>query len=269
MSDTEETETAATDTTEAPAESDEAESALEEIVAADSEEPVAPEATAPKKSAGKMPVILGAAIALVSIVAVVLSTTVFSPQTKADKLYEQGSYAEALEAYTAIGDEDKNGAKMSDCRYWMFVNWLLSEGPHATSEGDDNTWTVEGFTNGDIKVSLSGGVGGNAYAGMDDSWVITIHHGQTSADFSASWKMKILSKISNETGSGKIDLPSYTYGKVVTLDDYEDSGNVAGSGFIRSNSGVVSKMIQKGLLGALASSGTGATLGDLGFAGLQ
>ena len=102
--------------------SDLVESSSEEIVAADSEEPVAPEAAAPKKSAGKMPVIAGAVVAVVAIVAVVLSMTIFSPQTKADKLYEQGSYAEALEAYMAIDDEDKNGAKMSGCRYWMFVN---------------------------------------------------------------------------------------------------------------------------------------------------
>jgi hypothetical protein len=244
------------------------ESSSEEIVVADGEEPVAPETTAPKKGTGRLPVIAGAAVAVVAIVAVVLSMTVFSPQTKADKLYEQGSYAEALEAYTAIGDEDKNGAKMSDCRYWMFVNWLLAEGPYKTSEGD-NTWTVEGFTNGDIKVSLSGSVSGSTYAGMDDSWVIAIHHGQTSAEFSASCKVKLLSKISNETGSGKIDLPSYTYGKVVTLDDYEASGNFAGSSFIRSNSGAVSMMIQKGLVGALTSSGTGTTLSDLGFTGLQ
>ena len=268
MSDTEETKTAATDTTEAPAESDEAESTLEEIVVADSKEPVAPEATTPKKGAGKMPVILGAAIALVAIVAVALSTTAFSPQTKADKLYEQGSYAEALEAYTAIGDEDKNGAKMSGCRYWMFVNWLLAEGPYKTSQGEV-TWTVEGYSNGDIKCSLDGDIAEKSYVGMDEQWTMTVHHSETSADLSATCKVKILGRTINESGTGKIDLPSYAYDREITFDDYENTGTTTGTSVIKSNSGTVSKMIQKGLLGALSASGTGATLSDLGFTGLQ
>ncbi len=268
MSDAEETETAATDTTEALAQSDEAESTQEEIVVADSKEPVAPEATAPKKGAGKMPVILGAAIALVAIVAVALSTTAFSPQTKADKLYEQGSYAEALEAYTAIGDEDKNGAKMSDCRYWMFVNWLLAEGPYKTSQGEV-TWTVEGYSNGDIKCSLDGDIAEKSYVGMDEQWTMTVHHSETSADLSATCKVKILGRTINESGTGKIDLPSYAYDREITFDDYENTGTTTGTSVIKSNSGTVSKMIQKGLLGALSASGTGATLSDLGFTGLQ
>ena len=252
----------------AETESDLVESSSEEIVVADSKEPVASEATTPKKGVRKMPVIAGAVVAVVAIVAVVLSMTVFSPQTKADKLYEQGSYAEALEAYTAIGDEDKNGAKMSDCRYWMFVNWLLAEGPYKTSEGEV-TWTVEGYSNGDIKCSLGGDIAEKSYVGMDEQWTITVHHGETSADLSATCKVKILGRTISESGTGKIDLPSYTYDREITFDDYENTGTTTGASVIKSNSGFVSKMIQKGLLGALTSSGTGATLSDLGFTELS
>lgn len=157
---------------------------------------------------------------------------------------------------------------MKDCRYWLFVDYLLAEGPFKTSEGGV-TWTVEGFSNGDIKASVSGDATGNYNVGMEQSWVVAVHHDETSADFSASEKWKVLYRTMSESGSGKIDLPSYYFGKEITLDEYENSGTTAGVSFIKSNSGVISKMIQKGIRGALAASGTDTSLTDLGFSGLS
>lgn len=219
-----------------------------------------------KKTRSKKPLIIGAAVVAVTIVAI-LGVLVLSPQAKADRLYEQGSYAEALEAYKALGS-DENAAKMSDCRYQTFLGYLLSAGPYKTSQGDV-TWTVEGYSDGGIKCSLSGNVAEASYVGFDEQWSITIHHGETSADYSASCKAKILGRTINETGSGKLDLPSYTYGKEITFDDYENTGTTTGTTLIKKNSSTVAKMIQKGLLGALGESGTEATLADLGFTGLS
>ena len=157
---------------------------------------------------------------------------------------------------------------MSDCRYQTFLSYLLSAGPYKTSQGDV-TWTVEGYSDGDIKCSLSGNVAEASYVGFDEQWSLTIHHGETSADYSASCKAKILGRTINETGSGKLDLPSYAYGKEITFDDYENTGTTTGTTLIKKNSGAVAKMIQKGLLGALGESGTEATLADLGFTGLS
>lgn len=210
------------------------------------------------------------AIGLVAVVAaaVVLYATMFSPQARADRLYKEGSYAEALELYQSIGQTDKNDDKMSDCRYNMFVSCLMEKGPYETSDSSGNTWTVEGYANGDIKCSLSGAVAGNQYGGLESSWVITIHRGSTTADLSVSEKMKILGQSLSETGSGKIDLTSYTYGKDIVFDAYNNTGTTAGSSLIKSNSGCVSKMIQKGLSGAANWSKTGVTLVDLGFESL-
>ena len=221
---------------------------------------------ASKKWPNKKLIAIAAATAAF-VIAVILSLTVFSPQAKADRLYKQGSYAEALETYKTINSKS-NETKMKDCRYWLFVDYLLTAGPFKTSE-EGVTWTVEGFSNGDIKVSVSGDVTGNYNVGMESSWVITIHHGETSADFSASEKWKVFYRTMSDSGSGKIDLPSYYYGKEITLDEYENSGTTAGVSFIKSNSGVVSKMIQKGIRGALAASGTDTSLADLGFSGLS
>lgn len=80
--------------------------------------------------------------------------------------------------------------------------------------------------------------------------------------------MKILGQSLSETGSGKIDLSSYTYGRDIVFDAYNNTGTTAGSLLIKSNSGCVSKMIQKGLSGAASWSKTGVTLVDLGFEGL-
>ena len=221
---------------------------------------------ASKKWPQKKLIAITAAVAAF-VIAAILSLTVFSPQAKADKLYKQGSYAEALETYKTINSKS-NETKMKDCRYWLFVDYLLTAGPFKTSEGGV-TWTVEGFSNGDIKVSVSGDVTGNYNVGMESSWVITIHHGETSANFSASEKWKVFYRTMSDSGSGKIDLPSYYFGKEITLDEYENSGTTAGVSFIKSNSGVVSKMIQKGIRGALAASGTDTSLADLGFSGLS
>ena len=204
----------------------------------------------------------------VAAVAVVLYMTMFSPQARADRLYKEGSYVEALELYQSIGQTDKNDDKMSDCRYNMFVSYLMEKGPYETSDSSGNAWTVEGYANGDIKCSLSGAVAGNQYGGLESSWVITIHRGSTTADLNVSEKMKILGQSLSETGSGKIDLPSYTYGKDIVFDTYSNTGTTAGSSLIKSNSGCVSKMIQKGFSGAADWSKTGVTLADLGFESL-
>lgn len=110
---------------------------------------------------------------------------------------------------------------------------------------------------------------GGVTAGNEMSYIITIHHGSTTADFSASQKIKILGQSMNESGSGKLDLPSYSYGLDVTLDSYGNTGTTAGASMIKSNGSVVSKMIQKGLKGAISARAAGATLADLGFTNLS
>lgn len=238
----------------------------EELAPASQEDPSAAAAPTPEKRRIKKPLIIGLAVVAIAAAAI-LVMTVFSPQAKADKLYEKELYAEALEAYEKIGS-DSNADKMSDCRYQLFLGYLLSDGPYKTSQGGV-TWTVEGYSNGDIKCSLSGNVAEKSYVGFDEQWSITIHKGDTSADYSASCKAKVLGRTINETGSGKLDLPSYTYGKEITFDDYENTGTVTGMTLIKKNSGTAAKMIQKGLLGALEESGIGTTLTDLGFTSLS
>lgn len=214
---------------------------------------------------------LAIVIAVVAVAAITatLFMTVLSPQAKADRLYEEGSYAEAMEIYQALDRSDGIDAKMSDCRYNLFVSHLVTDGPYKTTEGEGVTWTVEGYANGDIKCSLQEQYNGGVTAGNEMSHIITIHHGSTTADFSASQKIKILGQSMNESGSGKLDLPSYSYGKDVTLDSYSNTGTTAGASMIKSNGSVVSKMIQKGLKGALNARAGGATLADLGFKNLS
>lgn len=219
----------------------------------------------------KMGLVIAIVIVIVAIAAITatLFMTVLSPQAKADKLYEEGSYAEAMEIYQTLDRSDEIDAKMSDCRYNLFVNHLFTDGPYKTTEGEGVTWTVEGYANGDIKCSLQEKYNGGVTAGNEMSYIITIHHGSTTADFSASEKIKILSQSMNESGSGKLDLPSYSYGKDITLDSYSNSGTTAGGSLIKSNGSVVTKMIQKGLKGALNARVGGATLSDLGFTNLS
>ncbi len=226
----------------------------------------------PQSSKNKKPkkgFVIAIAVAAVAAITAILFMTVLSPQAKADRLYEEGSYAEAMEIYQTLDRSDEIDAKMSDCRYNLFVSHLVADGPYKTTEGESVAWTVEGYANGDIKCSLQQKYNGGVTAGNEMSYIITIHHGSTTADFSASEKIKILGQSMNESGSGKLDLPSYSYGKDVTLDSYSNTGTTAGASMIKSNGGVVTKMIQKGLKGALNARAGGATLADLGFTNLS
>lgn len=228
----------------------------------------------PQSSKNKKPkkgfvIAIAIAVAAVAAITAILFMTVLSPQAKADRLYEEGSYAEAMEIYQTLDRSDEIDAKMSDCRYNLFVSHLVADGPYKTTEGESVAWTVEGYANGDIKCSLQQKYNGGVTAGNEMSYIITIHHGSTTADFSASEKIKILGQSMNELGSGKLDLPSYSYGKDVTLDSYSNTGTTAGASMIKSNGGVVTKMIQKGLKGALNARAGGATLSDLGFTNLS
>lgn len=226
-------------------------------------------AKAKKPKTGLIVGVVIAAVAVVAIVAVALSQTVFSPLAKADKLYESGSYAEALEIYKTVDESDDVNAKIRNCRYNLFIDYLAEHGPYKTSDSDV-TWIVEGYSNGDIKCSVQSQVSGSAAVGSDSSWVMTIHKDSTTADLSASEKIKILSQSINETASGKIDLPSYTYGKNITMDSYSNSGTTAGTSLVKSNSGVVKKMIQKGILGAISWCPVQElTLSDIGFTSLN
>ena len=227
-----------------------------------------PQSSKSKKSKKGLVIAIVIAVVAVAAITATLFMTVLSPQAKADRLYEEGSYVEAMEIYQTLDRSDEIDAKMSDCRYNLFVSHLVTDGPYKTTEGYV-TWTVEGYANGDIKCSLQEKYNGGVTAGNEMSYIITIHHGSTTADFSASEKIKILSQSMNESGSGKLDLPSYSYGKDITLDSYSNTGTTAGASMIKSNGSVVSKMIQKGLKGAISARAAGATLADLGFTNLS
>lgn len=214
-----------------------------------------------------IPIVAVIAIAAIAIFA--LSSTVFSPQTKANQLYEEGSYAEALEIYETLESSEEIEAKISDCHYWLFVDYLLDNGTYKTHDSA-GSYTVEAFSNGDIKCSRN--VEGSGYgASVNGQWTIVIHHGETNADFTASNSIQILRATTHETGSGTIDLPSYTYGKEITYDDLQSSGTTAVSS-ISPNADVVTTMIKTGFQGAInksVSANTKVTLADLGFTSLS
>lgn len=203
------------------------------------------------------------AVVIVIVIVIVLAMTVFSPENKADRLFEQESYAEALKIYDSLASSDSIEAKKSQCRYFMFVEYLQAKGPYKTQESDVG-WRIEGYGNGDIKCSVSTNFTEESYVGFQYDIIMTIHYDNTSADLSGSFKMKVLSSIASENASGKLDLPSYTYGKNITWDSYSNTGSTTNS-FLKSNSGTIQKIIQTGLKPALNASGTGATLKDLGF----
>ena len=62
-------------------------------------------------------------IALMTMLCVVLCGCATN-ESKADNLFDEGSYQEALEIYESLESSDEINSKESDCRYWLFSELL-------------------------------------------------------------------------------------------------------------------------------------------------
>ncbi len=235
-----------------------------------------------KKRRTKIGILAAASCVAALIIAFVLSA--FSPQSRADGLYKDGSYAEALKLYQSVNDNDQYADKISNCRYQLFLNYLLKSTYRDKWESTENTesndarafYTVEGSSNGDITCSYIWYFEDSSDRWTyetTDKWTLTIHFGKTDADFSASYLLRTYRGDFNEEGSGKLKLSSYTYDTKPTYDDYDysTSGNETYDSEIKGYHADrdIARMIKEGLAPALEASGTGATLADLGFTNLS
>ncbi len=241
-----------------------------------------------KKRRTKIGILAAASCVAALIIAFVLSA--FSPQSRADGLYKDGSYAKALKLYQSVNDNDQYADKISNCRYQLFLSYLLKgaytynnkrENPgdydYASSSEDDYTVTVKGSPNGDITCIYIDHY--KFYYGSEYSyhqktatWTLTIHLDKTDAALSASaYSSKSGYVEFSERGSGKLKLSSYTYDTKPTYDDYSTDCNTTFDSIIKGDyaDADIAKMIKEGLAPALEASGTGATLADLGFTNLS
>ncbi len=237
-----------------------------------------------KKRHTKIGILAAASCVAVFIIAFVLYSTL-TPQGKADSLYREGSYAEALKLYQSVNNNDQYADKISNCRYQLFLSYLLkgaytySNKQEGYADSSEDDYTVKGSPNGDITCTYIDRY--ISYYRSEDStgretarWTLTIHFDKTDAVLSASAYSNFTyssKKRFSETGSGKLKLSSYTYDTKPTYDDYSTDCDTTFDSIIKGDyaDADIAKMIKEGLAPALEASGTGATLADLGFTNLS
>ena len=197
---------------------------------------------------------------------------------KANDLYEEGSYREALEAYEALDDLDEDTmAKMSDCRFWMFVEKIRSEKKIETShtESGSNTMTntvIEARESGEIVLSYEQWHTPSG-AWTNTKYTMSIPYQQSEAKVTGYCKMMNSGAEAEQTAQGMLDIGLYDKGDDI---DWESTTDAAygksgltgetslGINVLNYNSAAFSLMIED-LQNTMSSSGTGITMKDIGF----
>lgn len=217
------------------------------------------EATSPKR---KPPVKILACV----LCAIVLGLAIVLPSILTNALISSGNYSSALQIAESVPWVTGRKEKMSECHYGLFLGYLVENGGY--SIGSEPEWKVVGYEGGDIVCTVDVNSSESLYASSQVSLVLTIHRGQSTADLTGSSKVRVLYQTIEETASGRLNLSSYSYGDEVAWDNYSNTGTAAGT-MLKKNGGMLEKIIETGLQGALTESGTGATLADLGFKSLS
>lgn len=198
--------------------------------------------------------------------AVVLGLIVILPSILANVLLGSKNYSAALQIAESVPWVSGREEIISECHYGLFSDYLVKNGDYST--GGIPEWKVVGYDNGDIVCTADVNTSESLYASSQVSLVLTIHRGESTADLTGSSKVRVLNQTIEENASGRLNLSSYNYGDEAAWDNYSNTGTAAGT-MLQKNGGMLEKIIRNGLQGALAESGTGATLADLGFKNLS
>lgn len=209
-------------------------------------------------------------IALMTMLCVVLCGCATN-ESKADNLFDEGSYQEALEIYESLESSDEINSKESDCRYWLFSEYVREKGGVTKNySGKYYKVSVEARENGDLKCRYESDISAGS-SSMLTELALSISYHQTEAELQGRANTNIGYASLSEKGTGVLDLGTYSLGSQVKWDDYSAGGmrvdghaTTSGKGGISNNSSDLRNLIS-GVKDILAESGTNATLSDLGF----
>ena len=199
---------------------------------------------------------------------------------EADDLFENEEYAEALAIYDGFETTEEIEEKKSQCRFWLFIEYLRDEGGVDSSthdfKGNYYETSVEASKNGDIRIFYHEYT---VVSGPDTSneYVIDISREEGTADVSGIYELTDPSSgTAKQTGTGSFDIGNYTYGDSMAWDSTTDAvtlhdgtQSALGMDVISSTSGtVVGKAIET-LVEVVEDSDTGCTMADIGFTNLD
>lgn len=196
-------------------------------------------------------------------------------KSEAADLMAEGSYREALEIYSDLEQDEEVENAMSECRYFLFLDYLKQEGG-ATYTAPDKSYTVSVGKSGEngLQCTYSLKTEDSIYASMGQTLVMAITHGGGDATLNASAEMNILNGKTKEKATGKLNLLDYTEGKQVewdsisseTIDIHGNPSTVEPS--LLANNAEMIKRAVNGLESIAKKSGTEVTMADFGFVNL-
>ncbi len=201
----------------------------------------------------------------------------------ADSLFEEGEYKKALNAYKELEPSEEIEAKISECNFWLFADYVRDMGGMEkvdnTLEGNiyRRTYSVRVDDAGEIEASyveetLGGDESGQSAATSEMH--LTIPHDSNEAKVSASYEMTLVSAGHVEqTATGTMNVDTYKKGDSVRWDDTTDEARTyssfntysLGINVLENNSGLVDGVLS--YLSYCIRTGTGGsgTLADIGF----
>jgi hypothetical protein len=221
-----------------------------------------------------------AALCLVTVFALFAATGCSNKMAEADELYDQKDYAGALALYQELDEsqQEEVADKMSECRFWMYIDWLVGQG----SEGykymsDSSTYLTEmtmvkGSSDGSITLDYSNSTVSDGDSSMY-TFTVDIKHGETTATIAGTYQALTTAGsggTATEEANGTFDISTLKSGDKVSTTLTKD---VMRAGILTSSLGVNmldynSKFLtfmMDGLQETLEQSGTGCTLADIGF----
>lgn len=206
-----------------------------------------------------------------------------SPEEKADTLYENNSYKEALEIYNTLDnkDDDAVSSKISDCQFWLFINYVRDKGSVTIERSDHSTalpksTKIEARENGDIKLTYidsdyTSFSSQNTGVANTTTYNMLIPHQGKEADVNGTYKTTTSGANATQTAKGILDIGTYRMGDTIIWDDYNDSASTSrglnamlGINMLESNGKDIQAMIND-LSNCLTKSSTGCKLKTIGF----
>ena len=196
-------------------------------------------------------------------------------KSEAGDLMAEGSYQEALEIYASLEQDEEVAKAMSECRYFLFLDYLKQEGG-ATYSAPDKSYTVAVGKSGEsgLQCTYSLATEDSIYASMGQTLVVAITYGKSDATLNASAQMNILNGKTQEKATGKLNLLEYVEGDEIEWDsvssetiDIHGNPNTTDPTLLASNAEMIKRTVC-GLESVAKKSGTEVTMADLGFANL-
>lgn len=219
--------------------------------------------------------------ALLSIplaIAVALGVSACSGEQKADELFENGDYQEALEAYEGLEATEDIQEKMNECRVYLAAEYIRSQGeivvnlPMTELSADRNKVIVEGTKDGGFILTYHyEDFNFDSQVATEVDYKMEIPHNEPMANLSGEITYTTIRAKATQTGTGTFDIGTYDYGDTIEWDETTDTAQTSlgintylGVGVIDYNASTVEEIV-KALRTALIQTSTGCTLQMVGF----